>query len=121
MRAAEFGADQVGVGVVYLVEDAQCLCPGPAGRGDVARALVAVAEMAENQGFGAFVVCGPDEPEGCLVGGDGLAVAAQVVVGVADAVPGARLALLVIGMLQQAAGLLAERVSLALVAQASLE
>jgi len=48
---AELGADPVAVGVVELLERAQRLGPGPAGRVQVSRAAVHVAEMIEGDRF----------------------------------------------------------------------
>src|SRR2546421_4903531 len=88
VKAGEFGADLGGVGVVHFVEDGQGLLPGVAGGLRVAGGVVGVAEVGEGVGLVVAVAGVPDQSEGVLVAGDGLGVLAEVVVGVAQAVPG---------------------------------
>jgi hypothetical protein len=51
VEGGEFGADLLGVGVVEVVEDGQCVLPGGAGRVRVAGGLAGVAEAGEGSGF----------------------------------------------------------------------
>ncbi len=84
-----------------MVEDGQGLLPGVAGRRMVADRLVGVAEVGEDGCFDVPVAEVPGQVEGVLVAGDGLDVVAQVVVGVAEAVPGGALPLAVVELLEQ--------------------
>jgi hypothetical protein len=87
--AAELGTDLIAVGVVDRVEDPQGLGPGPAGRGGIARAAIHVAEAAERVSLAETVGELPGQVDGPLVARDGLRVAADLVMDVAKAVPGA--------------------------------
>jgi len=74
----------LGVGVVEVVENVDGLLPDLAGGVGVASGVVGVAEVDERAGD----VEGIAEVPGVLVARDGLGVVAEVVVGVAEAVPG---------------------------------
>ena len=82
----------VGIGVVQLVEDRQCLLPCDAGGVAVAGGLMGVAEPGERVTFVVAFTEFADQRDGVLVAGDGLVVVAEVVVGVAEAVQSAGLA-----------------------------
>ena len=83
----ELGTDLVAVGMVDLLEDAQRQRPRPAGRTDVARAAVDVAEVVQRDGLVVAVGALPAQLDRPLVAGDGLLVVAQLVMDVAKAVP----------------------------------
>src|SRR5215218_2941234 len=84
----EFGTDGLGVGVVDFVENGQSVLPGVlAGRG-IADGVVGVADVGEDGCFAVAFADVPEQVNGVLEAGDGLGVVAQMVVSVADAVPG---------------------------------
>jgi hypothetical protein len=87
----ESGHDLVAVGVADLVEDAQRLRPGPAGRLGVACAVLDVAETGEAVSFVEPVGEVPVEADRLLVAPDGPLLMTEVMVNEAEAVPGGRL------------------------------
>jgi hypothetical protein len=74
--------------VPQLIQRAQRLGPGPAGRAQVAHALVDVAEPVERARLVVPVGELAAQVQGPLVAGDGAMVVAELVVDVAEAVPG---------------------------------
>jgi len=74
--------------MVELVEDEQGICPGPFGTLGVTRAELDVAEVIERVGFVEAVREFPVEADGSLVAGDRSLVLAELVMDVAEAVPG---------------------------------
>jgi hypothetical protein len=120
IQFAEFRADMLGVGVVEVDQDGQCKLPGVAGGVEVAGDVVGLAEVGEKGGLVVAVVL-PGQVDGVLVAGDGLVVLAEVVVGVADAVPGNGLPVAVAEFLVQGEGLLAGGEGLPVIAELSVE
>ena len=87
-RGVQLGAKLVSSGVPQPLQDGHGLPPGGAGGGGVAGGLVGVAEVAECL---CLLVVIPDlveQPGGPLVAVAGAGVPAEVVVRVAEAVPG---------------------------------
>src|SRR5437762_856444 len=91
---AEAGADVLGAQhlagafvVVAVGEDVQRGGPGGAGMVGPAGGVLGVPEAGEGVGFGVAVAEVAEQGEGVLVAVGGLGVVAEVVVGVADAVP----------------------------------
>ena len=74
-------------GVVELVADGQGVLVGVAGGVGVVGGVVSVAEAGEGGGFLVVVAEVAELVEGVVVAGGGLGVVAEVVVGVAEAVP----------------------------------
>src|SRR5437588_8564988 len=85
-------AQDVGVGVVQVVEDGQSPLPGLVCGGDVARVLVGVAQADEGVGLWMASAQLLVQLQCVVVAGDGPPVLAEVVVGDAEAVPGVGLA-----------------------------
>src|SRR5262245_1857705 len=82
------GSNAVGVGMAQFVEGGKCSPPGGAGGTAVSGGMVGVAE-ADLCVCRAEMVAGlAAQVQGALVAVDGLTVMAQVMVGVAKAVPG---------------------------------
>src|SRR5947209_6495976 len=79
--------------------------PGVTGGGGLAGGVEDVAEVSEGDGFVVAVAEFPEEAAGLPVAGDRLGVPAEVVVGVAKAVPGVRLSDVVVEFLEQHEGL----------------
>ena len=77
--------------MVDLVEDEQGVCPGPPSDLGVTRAELDVAEVIERVRFVEAVRQCPVEVDGALVAGDGSLVLAELVLDVAEAVPGSGL------------------------------
>jgi hypothetical protein len=95
VEAVEFGTEPVGVGRVKMIEDDNCLLPDGTGGSCVADGVVGVAEVGEGLGQAVAVAEVVIQLDGVLKAGDGLGVVAEVVVDVAEAVPGASLSTLV--------------------------
>src|SRR5215831_6007487 len=91
-EAAQLGADLAGPRVVAAVEYGQGLPPGVASLLRVARGALGVAQVREHDRLGVVVGELPEQAERALVARDGLRIAAELVIGVADAVQGAGLA-----------------------------
>lgn len=112
---ALFQAEQgFGGGWIELAEDGSGLPPGVARGVGVADAAVHLAELGEGPGFAVAVAKPPEEVDGGPVagdglGGDGLGVVAEVLVGVAEAVPRVGLIGAVVELLVQGQCLPAER------------
>ncbi len=87
-EVVELLPDAVGVGVVEVFEDAQRLLVCVAGGLRVASGVLAVAEVAEDRRFVVALAEVAEQGQSALVAGDGVAVVAEVVVGVPQAVPG---------------------------------
>jgi hypothetical protein len=83
----ELGADRVGVGMLQVLEDGQCLLPGLSGLGQLAGGVAGVAEVGEGARFLETVAGFPVKAERALVAGGGFGEVAQVVLGVPQAVP----------------------------------
>ena len=81
----------VGVGMAEFVEYVDRLFPDFTGGIVVADGVEGIAEAAEGVGFAVPVADVPAQVDGALVAGGRLLVLAEVVVGVAEAVPGWRL------------------------------
>ncbi len=81
------------------VKDGEGLAQDAVGGAPAGGQQKGVAEMVQDFGFQVAVADGPGEFQRGLVAGDGLLVVAQMMVGVADAVPGAGLAVTVAGFL----------------------
>jgi hypothetical protein len=94
--------------VTEAVEQGEPLSPCDAGRLEIARGAMGVAEMGEGDGFLAPVAELPEQVECVLVAGDGLGVVAKVLVGEAEAVPRQGLPWAVAELLVPAQGFLAE-------------
>lgn len=120
VEVVEFGADLVGVGVVQLGEDGECVLPGLAGSVALTGGVVGVAQVRQRLGLEIAVAEIPAQRECVLVARDGLPVVAEVVVDVTEAVPGVRLAVTVTELLLEFEGLLAIGEGLSVVAEQSV-
>src|ERR1700733_9763908 len=81
-----------GVGVAQVVEDVQGQAPGVVGPLRISYSVVGVAEVGEDRGFIEPIGEFAEDAKGTAVTVDGLEEAAEVMLGVADAVPGVCLA-----------------------------
>jgi hypothetical protein len=95
----ELRADTVSVGVADFVEDIERLLPGLPGPIEVARAVVGVTDLAEDDRDAVAVAEVAADGESLFVAVGGFSVVAEVVVGVAEAVPGGGLQLAVADLL----------------------
>jgi hypothetical protein len=91
----ELVADLAGVGVVQVIEDGQCLLQGTAGGGVLSGRVPGVRETGQGFSPELQIVVVTEDIDGLLVAGDGFAVLAQEMVGVAEAAQGNALASLV--------------------------
>jgi hypothetical protein len=103
-QVAELLADPAGVGVVKLIEDVQGLLPGVACGVGMTRGVMSVADVDERGRFGPAVPEVAEHGERLFVAAGGAGVLAELVVGVAEAVPGVRLAGPVAKLLLQGEG-----------------
>src|SRR5215469_18066636 len=85
----QLGANLLRAGMTQVVEDGKRLPPGLAGSRQLAGRLAAVTEVAEGIRFVIAVAKLPEEAQRTLVAGDGLAEFAILMLGEAEAVPGA--------------------------------
>src|SRR5262245_30491382 len=106
----KFGTDLVGVGVAQVVEDDQGLLPGIPGLLLVTGRVTGVAEVGEDLGCVEAVPECPEKTESAPVALGGVAMVPELVLDVAEAVPGVRLlAAMEADFLVQSEGLPAER------------
>jgi hypothetical protein len=87
--------------VVKVVEDGKGSAPCVVGIRDHARRVVRVAETGEYGGFAVAVAEIAEQLTGLVIAGDGRGVVAEVMVGVAETVPGLCLAATVAELLLQ--------------------
>jgi hypothetical protein len=101
VELAEPGAHPLRVGMAEVGKDDQCLVPGAAGGVPVSFRTLRVTEVGEDRGLVVAVAQILVQREGLLVAGDGPLVVAELVVGVTEAVPGGRLAIMIAELLQE--------------------
>lgn len=89
--AGELGADLVGVRMLQVVKDRECLLPGRTGLRRLAGGLSGVAEVGEPVRLMEAVAGFPGDAERVLVADGGFGEVAQLVLGVSQAVPGCSL------------------------------
>jgi hypothetical protein len=97
----QLGPEFGGVRVVELVEDRQGVPPGLAGRGGVAAGVLGVTEVGEDLGLVVPIADLPEQDDGALIAVRRQPGVAEVVVGVAEAVPRGRLAAAVAEVLME--------------------
>jgi hypothetical protein len=111
----------VGVGVVQVGEDGQCLMPVVPGGLAVARGLPGVAEMDQGVGLVVAIVQLTEEDERLLEAGARLGLVADAVIGEAETVQRLRLPDDVTELAEQGEGLLAGGDGLAVVAELGVD
>ena len=119
-HAAEFGADLVGEGMLDVLEDGQRLLPCLAGLGQFASVMTSISNVDESVRFMPAVAEFTGDAEGALVAGGGFAEVAEMVLGVAQAVPGSCLEAAVADFCVEGECLLAQRAGLLIVAEEAM-
>jgi hypothetical protein len=109
IQVAELPADLLGIGVIHLVQDRQGLPPGAAGGPWVGGIVAGVPEAGESAGVVVTVADGLPKAQRPIVGGDGLPVVAELMLGEADAIQAAGLVFAVAYLPSQVKGLAAMR------------
>jgi hypothetical protein len=105
--------------MLHILEDGKRLLPGLPGLRQLASGMARAAEVGENIGFIEAVAEFPEDVERALIGGGCFAKAAEMVLGVAQAVPGISLEMAVADFRAEVESLSAVRASLLIVAMES--
>lgn len=85
---AELDADVLAVWMIYFIEDTQSMRPGAAGSVQVPRAAISVANVVECIGFVVLVGEFAAKVKGPLIACNGLLIVTELMVDVAETVPG---------------------------------
>jgi hypothetical protein len=91
--------DQFGVGVAEVFENLQGIPPSPQSGDGIPRQLVRLAQPQQRFGGQIALTHSAEQLQGVLVAGNGLAMIAEVVMDVSEAVPGVGLAVVVVEFL----------------------
>src|SRR6202042_1890955 len=118
--AGELGAYLVGIGMLQVLKDGQCLLPGLPGLGRLAGRVAGVAAGGEGVCYIEAVAGFPQQAERALVAGGGFGEVAQMVLGVSHAVPGFSLEPAVAGFRAEGDCLAAEHAGLLVVAEVAV-